>query len=68
MKSDQNGCSTCAPGQEQWEKLRSPNRFDRNVYYQYDYRTLAGELFSCVAPDLEIARQKRDKWLMTKTF
>lgn len=64
MKSDRNGCSTCLPGEEQWEAFTSA--FNRRRYIQYDYRTPAGELFSCVVPDLETARQKRDKWLEVK--
>jgi len=30
---------------------------------QYDYRHTDGRLFSCVAPTVEKARAKRDKWL-----
>jgi len=61
MKSDVNGCSTTKAGQEQWEEFSSNITRGRRV--QYDYRTPEGKLFSCVAKDLESARQKRDKWL-----
>lgn len=30
---------------------------------QYDYRHRDGDLFSCVAPDMEAARARRDDWL-----
>jgi len=45
------------PGQEQYESF-SPRRGWRRV--QYDYRFPSGELFSCVAKNLEDARAKRD--------
>jgi hypothetical protein len=57
MRSDVNGCSTTANGQEQYEYIQN---FDR---VQYDYRTPDGRLFSCIALTLEKARAKRDKWL-----
>jgi hypothetical protein len=59
MKTDVNGCSTCQPGQEQWEEFRLFSK----LYIQYDYRTLDGKLFSCIAPSLDAARTKRDMWL-----
>lgn len=61
MKSDMNGCSTCPPGQEQWEEYRSP--ITRKMYIQYEYRTQDGALFSCVAPTLDVARTRRSVWL-----
>jgi hypothetical protein len=64
MKSDKNGCSTCAPGGEQWEAFRAGK--GKRRYLQYDYRTPGGELFSCVAVDLQAARQKRDGWLKAR--
>jgi hypothetical protein len=33
---------------------------------QYDYRTESGKLFSCIAPNLQAARKKRDEWLAKK--
>ena len=61
MKSDRRGCSTCLPGQENWEGFISA--INKKRYIQYDYRTPGGKLFSCVAPTLEEARQRRDHWL-----
>lgn len=55
-----NGCSICAKGSEKYVRYTACNR---KKYYQYDYRTDAGELFSCVAPTLEQCRQRRDMWL-----
>lgn len=66
MKSDINGCSTCEAGREQYENYTQ--KIGRKVYrlVQYDYRHADGELFSCVAPSLEEARRRRDKWLGSK--
>jgi hypothetical protein len=49
--------------QEQHEEftVRSNRKEVKRV--QYDYRAANGQLFSCVACDLEAARQRRDKWL-----
>ena len=59
MKTDVNGCSTTANGQEQYKVFGRSGR--RRV--QYDYRTPTGKLFSCIAKSLTEARQRRDKWL-----
>ncbi len=59
MKSDVNGCSTCAKGAESYEFFKMSGK----KYVQYDYRDDGGELFSCVAKTLEAARIKRDNWL-----
>jgi len=56
--------SILQPGQEQYEVFAS--RVTRKKCCQYDYRTSTGELFSTVAPTLESARNKRDKWLESK--
>jgi hypothetical protein len=61
MQRDHNGCSTCLPGTEQWETFISHTIRQRLM--QYEYRTLDGRLFSCVAPSLDTARQRRDAWL-----
>ena len=61
MKSDVNGCSTCPNGEERYEFWTS--NVDGKTRVQYDFRTTKGRLFSCVAPTLEAAREKRDKWL-----
>ena len=59
MKSDINGCSMVAAGQEHYEIF-----FHRKKQYvQYDYRTPKGTLFSTVAPTLKAARSQRDKWV-----
>lgn len=59
-KMNHNGCSTCTNGSEQYERYTACNK---KKYYHYDYRTTAGDLFSCVAPTLEECRAKRDLWL-----
>ena len=59
MKSDIEGCSTCPSGSEQYEYFKRKSK----KYVQYDYRTRQGKLFSCIAPSLEKARNKRDVWL-----
>lgn len=68
MKSDINGCSTCPTGCENWEEYTYKS--GRKIYnlVQYDYRHTDGELFSCVAPTLDDARARRDKWLANKSI
>lgn len=61
MKTDVNGCSTCAAGREQYEYFYLSIVHGERV--QYDYRTPDGRLFSTVAKTLEIARERRDQWL-----
>lgn len=57
-----NGCTKCREiGNERYEKFRMS--YNKKYYYQYDYRHTNGELFSCVAPTLEMCRAKRDKWI-----
>lgn len=63
MKSDSNGCSTCPQGCESFETFTSRGK----VKVQYDYRTPEGELFTCIAESLEVARQRRDEWLKVTT-
>lgn len=60
MRTDVNGCSTTANGQEQYEYYTNAYGEKR---VQYDYRIPKGKLFSCVALNLEFAREKRDAWL-----
>jgi len=64
MKTDVNGCSTTAAGQEQWEEYTS---ISGREMVQYDYRTPQGKLFSCVAPSLSAARACRDSWLVKQS-
>lgn len=59
MKSDIKGCSTCPASSERYETFLSPI----GMVLQYDYRDENGNLFSCVAVTLEIARRKRDLWI-----
>lgn len=59
MKGDANGCSSAGNNQERYESFTIGGK--RMV--QYDYRAADGKLFSCVAPSLEIARIRRDRWM-----
>lgn len=62
--NDEHGCSLCAAnGTERYEFYKD---FKKRKMVQYDYRHTDGELFSCCAPTLEAARERRDKWLNTK--
>ncbi len=56
-----NGVSTAQSGEENYDCFYSACLKKQLV--QYDYRHTDGRLFSCVAPTLERARQKRDIWL-----
>jgi hypothetical protein len=67
MKTDVNGCSTCPIGQEQYEKIKLPSNKRINGV-QYDYRHTDGELFSTIAINLFVARQKKDNWLRSKSI
>jgi hypothetical protein len=60
-----NGCSVCPKGEERYTSFRPAHR-PRSVFYQYDYRTKDGCLYSTVAPTLAQCRGKRDKWLQEK--
>jgi hypothetical protein len=62
---NQNGCSVCRAGEENYTTFRPVCRYGA-IFYQYDYRHTDGELFSTVAPTLEACREKRDKWLQKK--
>lgn len=69
MKSlNNNGVSTCGAGQENYVYFNlMPCLRRKSRYCQYDYRHEAdGELFSTVAPTLEICRERRDEWLKNK--
>ncbi|GHV39405.1 hypothetical protein FACS1894187_19340 [Synergistales bacterium] len=54
--------TTVAPGQEQYKEFTQGKR----TYIQYDFRALDGELFSCTAPTLSKAREKKNEWLFGK--
>lgn len=62
VMNDNNGCSICKNGEERYESFTMMRR----KMCQYDYRTEAGELFSCVKPTLEQCRIARDAWLKKK--
>ena len=69
MKSlNKNGVSTCQAGQENYVYFNlMPRLRKKSRYCQYDYRSEEdGELFSTVAPTLEICRERRDEWLQRK--
>lgn len=51
-------------GDSRWESYYS-RVLDKNLV-QYDFRDWDGELFSTVAPSLEEAERRRDKWLEKK--
>lgn len=63
MKSDINGISTCKAGKENYETFTVNVGRKSIERVQYDYRTPAGALFSCVGKNLADCRIKRDKWL-----
>ena len=61
---DVNGCSTCLAGEEKYEFFYD---YRNRGFVQYDYRDADdGELFSCVAKSLALARAKRDLWKKNK--
>lgn len=47
-------------GKEQYQAFKDKRR---GQLYQYDYRDMLGELFSCVKPTLEECRKAKDEWL-----
>lgn len=63
-KLTKNGVSTTnAAGTENFETFYSAFGRKRRRMVQYDYRHINGELFSCVRPTLEEARNARNIWL-----
>jgi hypothetical protein len=64
MKSDVNGCSTTVAGQEKYESFSVRGK----SFYQYDYRTESGRLFSCVRPSLEKCRAALAVWMVTNNY
>ena len=65
-KITENGISICVvAGTENYTPFHPAHR-PRNTFYQYDYRHIDGELFSCVAPTLAECRNKRNGWLQNK--
>jgi len=53
-------------GEEQFEEYFS--KISKKILFQYDYRDIDGELFSCVVKTKEEAKEKRDEWLNEKKF
>ena len=64
---NQNGCSVCGKGEEIYTSFRLEYR-PNQLFYQYDYRSNDGDLFSCVSPTLAQCREKRDKWVQAKNY
>ena len=62
-----NGCSVCEAGKENYT-IFIAGAFRGTEYYQYDYRTGTGELFSTIAKSLEECRKKRDEWLINQNI
>lgn len=52
------------PGEEQYEQYKCG--VTKKYRYQYDYRHVNGDLFSCVRPTLEACHGARDKWLANR--
>jgi hypothetical protein len=53
--------SNCKPGQELYNPYYS--EILNKDLLQYEYCSLKGKLFSCLARNLEHAREKKDLWL-----
>jgi len=68
MKTDVNGCSTTAKGTENFERFQSKVNGRYQWFYQYDYRTSKGNLFSCVKSTLAKCREARDKAVKNGTL
>lgn len=63
---NKNGVSiTQTPGEEKYLQC-CLGAFRGQIYYQYDYRYLNGNLFSTLAKTLEECRRQRDEWLKTQ--
>ncbi|MDR1370576.1 MAG: DUF3873 domain-containing protein [Dysgonamonadaceae bacterium] len=61
--NDENGCSTCVAGSENYIEY---DNCRGGKYYQYDFRATDGELFSCVRANLEKCREMKDNWLNSR--
>jgi hypothetical protein len=66
MKSDINGCSVCPIASENFEHFWS--EISNREMVQYDFRDTDGQLFSCIAPTLTEARNRRIKWIEAKEY
>ena len=58
--------STCKPGEEKYEEFWSD--ILKKYMVQYEYRSFEGKLFTCVAPNLDIARHRCYKWLQEPQY
>nr|WP_303328146.1 DUF3873 family protein [uncultured Butyricimonas sp.] len=56
---NENGCSICQPGKENYTTYNTKLKGKRVRMYQYDYRTENGDLFSCCAANLVSCREKK---------
>lgn len=61
-----NGCSVCEQGKENYTTFRPAHR-PKQTFYQYDYRHTDGELFTTVASTLAECRTRRNEWLTKKS-
>lgn len=61
-----NGCSVCEQGKENYTTFKPVYR-PKQTFYQYDYRHTDGELFSTVAPTLAECRERKDEWLKKRS-
>jgi hypothetical protein len=60
---NKNGATRCTgKDQERYEYFKMGYGKKAKKMVQYDYRNQEGELFSCVAPTLEKARQKKENY------
>lgn len=63
---NKNGVSiTQTPGEERYLQFYL-GAFRGQIYYQYNYRQLNGNLFSTLAKTLEESRRQRGEWLKTQ--
>lgn len=63
-----NGVSTCKEhGSEHYEHFISRRHGHRHQFVQYDYRTLDGELFTCVRDTLDACRLACAEWLSLRS-
>ena len=55
---NENGCSVCQPGKENYTTYNTKLRGKRVRMYQYDYRTESGELFFLLCTYLRSMQRK----------
>lgn len=58
------------PYSEQFEEFVPSHlpKLPSSIRVQYDYRSLEGKLFSCVAKTIDEAREKKRLWLLRVTI